>query len=122
MLREVRNARQIPGDPPRRWFSDEYFDLIVWYEEDGSFYGFQLCYDLEKKPRALTWTNRHGYHHAGIDTGENTYGGGKESPVLTADGLFDAPSVGALFEKAAAGLPHEVAAFVKRKVKEFRLR
>ena len=32
MLVEYRNVRQIRGEGHRRWFSDEYFDLIVWYD------------------------------------------------------------------------------------------
>jgi hypothetical protein len=35
------------GDLPRRWISDDYFDLIIWCQPDESVYGFQLCYDKE---------------------------------------------------------------------------
>jgi hypothetical protein len=46
MLNEIANPRQIPGEGPRRWFTDSYFDLIVWYQgASSSIAGFQLCYD-----------------------------------------------------------------------------
>ncbi len=32
---ERKNLRQIAGGGFRRWFSDEYFDLIVWYEGEA---------------------------------------------------------------------------------------
>ena len=34
MLTEIQNARQIAGEGVRRWFTDDYFDLIVWYGEE----------------------------------------------------------------------------------------
>ncbi len=121
MLKEARHVTQVKGEPRRRWFEDEYFDLIVWFEPGDEISGFQLCYDREKNPRALTWTKKHGYKHAGIDNGENAWGAPKNSPVLVEDGLFDAPSIGKKLEKSAGELPEELGAFVIEKVRSFKL-
>jgi len=121
MLREEKNVRQAEGEPPRRWFADNFFDLIVWFDKDGSIWGFQLCYDREYKPRALTWTRKSGYKHAGIDTGEGSGGMYKESPVLVADGLFEAGNIGEKLAAAAGELPAEISALVIKKVSEYKL-
>lgn len=120
MLKETKNVRQVSGDPRRRWFDDEYFDLIVWFDKDDSVWGFQLCYDRENKPRALTWTKNNGYKHSGIDDGE---GGGmnKSSPVLVTDGLFDAGTIAKKLEAASKDLPLQISLFVLEKVREFKL-
>ena len=55
MLREIA-ARQVPGDPKRRWFTSPRIDLFVWLDEHDSPSGFQLCYDKESREHALTWT------------------------------------------------------------------
>ena len=70
MLSEIRNARQVEGEGFRRWFTDDYFDLIVWYGNDRRLIGFQLCYDKQERERALTWTLEHGFQHNRIDSGE----------------------------------------------------
>jgi hypothetical protein len=121
MLKEVKNVRQTEGEPRRRWFDDEYFDLIVWFDKDDSIWGFQLCYDREHKPRALTWTKRYGYKHAGIDDGEHSWGGSKSSPVLVADGLFDSGPIGKKLAADSGELPKELKDFVLWKVREFKL-
>lgn len=121
MLKEEKKVRQIEGDPRRRWFADEYFDLIVWFDKDDSFWGFQLCYDREHKPRALTWTKKYGYKHAGIDNGEQIWGTSKNSPVLVEDGLFDAGPIGKKLAAASAELPPEISAFTLEKVRAFKL-
>lgn len=119
MLREEKNVRQVPGEPARRWFSDEFFDLIVWLEPDRTVWGFQLCYDRGYKPRALTWTKKNGYKHAGIDDGEGAGGMQKGSPVLVEDGAFDALFISRKLAAASAELPPEISAFVVKKVSEF---
>ena len=45
--------KPVAGDRDRRWIADEYFDLIVWYEDDQTIHGFQLCYDKPGRERAL---------------------------------------------------------------------
>lgn len=121
MLKEAKNVRQIEGEPRRRWFDDEYFDLIVWFDKDDSIWGFQLCYDREYKPRALTWTKAYGYKHTGIDNGEHIWGTSKNAPVLVEDGLFDSGAIGKKFAAAAAELPPQINLFVTKKVSDFKL-
>jgi hypothetical protein len=120
MLKEAKHVMQVPGEPRRRWFDDDYFDLIVWFEPGDEFFGFQLCYDRERKPRALTWTQKHGYKHTGIDTGEHVTGNSKSAPVLVADGLFDTNAVAKKLEAAAREMPHEIAVFVLEKVRAYK--
>ncbi len=55
-LTENKTVRQRPEEGFRRWFLNEYFDLIVWYESrGGQMTGFQLCYDRHHDERAFTW-------------------------------------------------------------------
>ena len=35
MLSEIKRVRQIQGEGYRRWFSDKFLDLIIWYNDDG---------------------------------------------------------------------------------------
>ena len=110
MLVEKKDVRQIPGEGERRWFTDDYFDLIVWYEE-AQVIGFQLCYDKAGRERALTWHRPNRYLHTRIDDGEApfTY---KMSPVLVQDGIFDSPGVLQRFRRASVGIDPRVAALV----------
>jgi hypothetical protein len=105
MLSELKDCRQVPGEPRRRWFSDEQFDLIVWYDEEESVLGFQLCYDKAKDERALTWMAATGYNHRRVDTGE-MYGRRTDSltPVLVPDGVFDPSDVARQFRLRARDL------------------
>lgn len=91
MLKEIPDARQVPGEGRRRWFCDDYFDLVVWYDDDDVT-GFQLTYDLGGTPRALTWERSKGCLHTGVDDGEEG-GRMKMSPILVPDGLLDAQGV-----------------------------
>lgn len=121
MLREAKNVMQVPGDLPRRWFCDEFFDLIVWFAPDGSVHGFQLCYDRGSHPRALTWLKDKGYRHDAIDDGEGVMGRHKASPVLTADGVFNSKSVADRLAVSAGALPAEILEIVLGKLREFKV-
>jgi len=55
-LVENKNVRQRPEEGFRRWFLNDYFDVIVWYESAaGELTGFQLCYNRTVDERAFTW-------------------------------------------------------------------
>jgi hypothetical protein len=111
MLSEIRNARQVEGEGFRRWFTDDYFDLIVWYGNDRRLIGFQLCYDKQERERALTWTLEHGFQHNRIDSGE-VPGHSKMTPIIIADGAFNRDPVAERFHKACANIDPAIASFV----------
>jgi hypothetical protein len=93
--------------------------LIVWYAEDGSLFGFQLCYERGRAERALTWTKKEGYSHLKVDDGETEPLTMKRAPILEADGVFDPDSVLRVFSAAAVSLPEDIARFVADKIHEY---
>ena len=122
MLKESKNVHQIKGEPKRRWFSSDYFDLIVWFDEDKEICGFQLCYDIKRFERALTWIKGSGYSHNRIDSGE--YGGlqSKESPILVKDGFFNKTEIDVRFIKESTEIDQEISNFVHQKIEAYDMR
>lgn len=118
-LTEFVNVAQRPEGPRRRWFHSEQEDLIVWYEDDGSLHGFQLCYDLQGMERALTWIKGKGYSHLKVDAGEIEPLTAKRTPILVADGLLDSAGVLERLRSAAGKLPEDVARLVASKIEEY---
>lgn len=116
MLVEIKNVRQLENERFRRWFSDDYFELIVWYNPDKSIHGFQLCYDIYGFERALTWTENNGYFHNRIDGGEESPMEHKMSPILVADGLFDSSTVAEIFKTASTGIDSAITDLVYSKI------
>ncbi len=117
MLRELRNVRQIPGDRFRRWFTDENLEVVVWYEESGTIYGFQLCYDPRSQPRALTWTPKHGFSHAEIDDGDDKPTSNR-TPILRSNADYNAAQLREAFLTSADELPAPEKAFIVSKLAE----
>ncbi|MEW6668085.1 MAG: hypothetical protein AB1512_22970 [Thermodesulfobacteriota bacterium] len=119
MLREILNVSQIPGEPLRRWFRDDYFDLIVWFDPQGEIFGFQLCYDTKRHPRALTWLRDRGFTHEGIDDGDDPLIGYKSTPILIPDGPFETREIQRRFTEACTGLPEDITRLVLEKIQSF---
>jgi hypothetical protein len=116
MLEEVP-ATRIDHEPRRRWFADEYFDLVVWLSGSGSIAGFELCYDKPRRERAVTWSADRGYGHFRVD------GGGDDptrnrTPILVADASFPSEEVVARFIQSSAALDPVIRAFVLGKLQE----
>ena len=119
MFIETHNVHQIKGEPVRRWFTDNDLELIVWLDKQKRIIGFQLCYEINRKLKALTWHENGGYLHSGIDDGENKPGHHKATPVLIPDGEFDKENIIKRFALSVASLPVEMTKFVTNKIKEF---
>jgi hypothetical protein len=117
-VQEVLRARQVPGEPPRRWFSSSELDLIVWCDDAGAPIAFQLCYDKGRRERALTWEPATGLIHSAVDDGERTVGMRyKATPILEPDGPLDIPRVAERFRAARPGLPPDIADFVSARLR-----
>lgn len=112
VLEELQPTRQIPGEPRRRWFASDDLDLIVWFRDDDTPLAFQLCYDKRGYERAITWKPDRGFRHEAVDNGERLGASHKATPILVADGAFDAAFVSRVFADASARLPASVTAFV----------
>ncbi len=119
MLNEITNPRQVPGEGPRRWFSDSYFDLIVWYEQEGTaISGFQLCYDKDRDERALTWRRGQGFDHKRIDDGDVS-GRMKMTPVLIPDGFFDHAAIAERFHRESKKIDPQIRDLVYEKLSTY---
>jgi hypothetical protein len=119
MLTEFANVVQRRGEPRRRWFQSSEEDLIVWYEDDGSIWGFQLCYDRKDLERALTWTKDNGYSHLKVDDGEVEPLTAKRTPILVPYGIFNAEAVLDRFLSISKSLPEDVTRLVTEKLKGY---
>lgn len=112
MLRESPQVGQIEGEPRRRWFFDDEFDLIVWCDPGGRPVEFQLCYDKAGCERALTWRQRYGLTHGRVDTGDDRPGQYKLAPVIQPDHRPPPADLHARFLNASAGIESAVRYFV----------
>jgi hypothetical protein len=117
MLKESFSTKH-PADKTRRWFSDDYFDLIIWINQDDSISGFQLCYDKYGKERALTWTKKNGYSHERIDDGELNPSKNL-TPILVPDGLCPTQEIIDLFLSNSSELDSRLRSFVLEKLSEY---
>lgn len=118
MLSEIKDVRQIKDEGFRRWFTDSYFDLILWYEEQNEISGFQLCYDKNGNERALTWRKDQGFSHEKIDDGD-VVPGPKRTPILVPDGKFEKNEIAEKFESESRNIDLKISEFVYGKLMEF---
>ena len=113
--------REIPHIPEtnRRWFSDEYIDLIVWYGADRSISGFQLCYDIQGIEHALTWEEGKGTNHHRIDSGEASPFKNM-APILVPDGAVPYDEIVRQFSERATGIDRAIYELVIQRLVEDR--
>jgi len=121
MLREIRGVEQRNLKRLRRWFQDDYFDLFLWQNRLGAIVEFQLCYRRDTPTeRVLDWRRGRGFlhlkpvsPHAGDSFLED------DTWELSYDGVMPYQAVSERFDASAAGLPAEIARFVRDKIDEY---
>jgi hypothetical protein len=116
MLREMLHTRQVDGDPHRRWFYSWECELYVWLDDDARAIGFQLCYDKALREHAFSWKEGLGASHMRVDSGDRSDGGGPATPMLVANGAFDARYILDVFRLESRLLPPEYVSLVTREV------
>lgn len=120
MLKELNKVSQHEGEARRRWFADNYFDLIIWYEPDDpdQVLGFQLCYDKVHDEHALTWKRQGGFTHHSIDDGQPD-AVTNMSPILVPDGVIPVDDLHRRFVAACGDIDPVIARLVLDRLGEF---
>jgi len=115
VLKEIQNI----ADKNRRWFSDDYFDLIAWNDADQRVSWFQLCYDTHGIEHALTWVKGKGMDHHRIDSGEVSPLKNM-TPVLIPGGAVPYDKRVRLFTERAVNSDRDIHTLVLRQLLESR--
>ncbi len=103
----------------RRWFQDDYFDLIVWYNSDKSVIdGFQLCYNKNSDEHAFTWHREAGFGHHKIDNSRGPLGH-PATPILVNDGVFPFNEIMRRFNSSSDELDEQIRNLIVEKLTEF---
>ena len=117
MLREFKNVRQegIPGR--RRWFESDALELVVWLGPEEQLTGFQICYDVGRDERALTWRDGGGFTHARVDLGGSS-ALKNCTPILQPNGRVPWERLIRLFQETSGSLEPELRTFIGEKLNE----
>ena len=99
---------------------DDQMDLTVWLEPDGSFHGFQLCYDKDGRERAFTWMVAGGFSHHAVESGE-TKPNSKRTPILVAESHVPLETIKREFLERSSKLDSMVREFVAAKLDKYEL-
>lgn len=120
-MREVTSVHQSEGESHRRWFSDDYFDLIVWEDEDG-LKVFQLAYDKKHNERVIEWREDQGLSHFRVDRAGERPARHARTGFLEPSDAEGLDEVVTRFEEAASGIDPQVALEVLTRLWEGRHR
>lgn len=114
VLREI-SVSQATGEPRRRWFADDYFDLIVWFSDDGRISGFQLCYDKGRDEHALTCDSDGTMLHHRIDGGERRPSR-NDAPILVVTKALPKASLLQEFMRSSGSLDRTIVSYVRERL------
>ena len=117
MLKETYPGKDSEGRR-RRWFADDYFDLIVWMDTDEEISGFQLCYDKSTMERAVTWKRGSGFTHQRVDDGEADPAK-NSTPILVPDGACPIQELIRIFTERSADMDEAVRSMILHELKEY---
>lgn len=109
---EIKHVQQIEGEPRKRWFQSDYFDLFVWYNRDDSLWGFRLCYDRCYGEHSLTWKSETGSvsHHSIEATGPGYY---PSTPMLADPDRQVPAEVLERFDREGSTLPDDLRTLIR---------
>ncbi len=118
MLKEIKNISQIPGDKKRKLFSDSFFDLFVFFEDNNEIVEFQLSYNKKDSEKIIIWSKENGFSHQSVDVGDHP-GKIKRTPIVIPDGVFNKSLVLDKFIKESKNIDKEIVDFVTEKLSSY---
>jgi len=111
---EIQFVSQVPGEPHKRWFQSDYFDLFVWYNKDDSLWGFRLCYDRGYGEHSLTWKSDTGsVSHHSIEPSRPAFNQHPSTPMLGEAGQKVPAEVLERFNREGTTLPDDLRPLIR---------
>ena len=119
MLREITSVRQIPGEHPRRWFTDDMMDLYIWQDTSGTMHSFQVCYDKSHVEKALTWKMASGFEYHCVESSDDPFD--QKTPILHSQNLLNRDELIEMFMQHAETIPSAIKNLVLARLHELPL-
>ena len=123
-LKENQEVRQREEEGWRRWFVNDYFDIILWYnKKGGDLIGFQVCYGRgTADERAYTYEFSSQSHHFVAEGQKPNSLGNLGTAILTGDaGRMPQDVLDKLVDEAG-DLPPNMLRLILEKAGEFNSR
>ena len=117
MLREIKETRQKPGEPKKRWLTSLSMDVFVWFNEDDEIVSYQFSYNKPHDEKALVWSKEKGFSHLGVDDGFNP-GKHPGRPLFIADGTLQPKKLISMLKKDRGDLQPWIRDFIVAGIKE----
>ena len=117
MLKELKSVRQIPGEPFRRWYTDNATNLIVWLDQ-YQIIGFQLIVPNGDEQAVFTWQEGRAVTVTSLDDGEECIGRLKMTPILSKAHAVDRLAASRHFKAVSAELPPGLSHLIEQKITE----
>jgi hypothetical protein len=117
MLKEAKSVRQIPGEPFRRWYTDNETNLIVWLDQ-YRIVGFQLIVPNGNDQAVFTWHEGREVTVTSLDDGEGNMGHLKMTPILSKAHAVDRLAAFRHFKAVSAELPSGLSHLIEQKITE----
>lgn len=114
VFKELKNVRQIPGEPLRRYFTHDDIDLLVWVRKNRVF-GFQLITPWRESQIAITWYDGKGLSLGEVDDGEGRPARPKMSPLLVSQD-FKITTIQDIFQVISEKLPPGLATIIEKEI------
>ena len=119
MLREIRGVDQKTPGLVKRWFQDDYFDLVAWHDPRGTILRFQLCYARESHgERVLEWRRGLGFQHLKTEERAAFKAGRDDAWALRLERQGPGGTLKRQFLAASAEVPELLREFVEEKLDE----
>lgn len=119
MLKELKSTRQIPGEPFRRWYTDNDNDLIVWLDH-YRITGFQLLAPSSYGRIVITWHEGQRPTLAGLDEGEGRPARPKMTPILIQHNKINLGKVLRHFQSISGELPSGLTELIEQRIMELK--
>ena len=117
MLLEINKPSQILGENHRRWFYAQDADLIVWEDGSKTIIGFQFCFVIESKEKAISWRQGKGFMHEVVDNLKSNPHSYKMTPLIKQNGGYSFNLILDIFTLKSTAIDKHVRKFITSQLK-----